>query len=79
MISPPFGERTFTTVKVGLLINTLADEDQDEVVDVWVEHLAITLTGYVPRDAQDFEALFVPTESHPEVVPSPQSKRYCTE
>jgi hypothetical protein len=61
------------------VIVILADDDQDDVVDVWVEHLAIALTEYVPGDAQDFEALFVPTESHPEVVPSPQSKRYCTE
>jgi hypothetical protein len=79
MISPPFGERTFTTVKLGLLIDILADDDQDEVVDVWVEHLAIAFTEYVPGDAQDFEALFVPTGSQPEVVPSPQPKRYCTE
>jgi hypothetical protein len=57
----------------------LAGDDQDEVLDVWVEHLAIAFTKYVPGDAQDFGALFVPTESHPEVVPSPQSKRYCTE
>jgi len=79
MISPPFGDRTFTTAKPASLINILAGDDQDEVVDMWVEHLAIVLTEYVPEEAQDFEALFVPTESHPEVVPSPQSKRYCTE
>ena len=79
MVSPPFGARTFTAVKVGLLIVILAVDDQDEVLDVSVEHLAIAFTEYVPGDAQDFEALFVPTESHPEVVPSPQSKRYCTE
>ena len=79
MVSPPFGERIFTTVKLGLLIDMLADDDQDEVVGVSVEHLAIALILYVPGEAQDFEALFVSTESHPEVVPSPQSKRYCTE
>jgi hypothetical protein len=44
MISPPFGERTFTAVNVGLLIVILADDDQDEVLDVWVEHLAIAFT-----------------------------------
>jgi hypothetical protein len=44
MISPPFGERTFTAVKLGLVIVILADDDQDEVVDVWVEHLAIAFT-----------------------------------
>jgi hypothetical protein len=79
MVSPPFGERTLTTVKLGVLMVMLAGDDQDEVVDMWVEHRAIALTEYIPGDAQDFEALVVPTESHPEVVPSPQSKRYCTE
>jgi len=44
MISPPFGERTFTTVNPGLLMDMLTDDDQDEVVDVWVEHLAIAFT-----------------------------------
>jgi hypothetical protein len=44
MISPPFGERTFTAVNAGLLMVMLADDDQDEVLDVWVEHLAIAFT-----------------------------------
>jgi hypothetical protein len=78
-VSPPFGERTFTAVKVGLLRVILVGVDQEEVLEVSVEHLAIAFTEYVPGEAQDFEALWVPTESHPEVVPSPQSKRYCTE
>jgi len=44
MTSPPFGERTFTAVNVGLLMVILLDDDQDEVLDVWVEHLAIAFT-----------------------------------
>jgi hypothetical protein len=79
MISPPFGERTFTSVNPASLMNMPAGDDQGEVVDMWVEHLAIALTEYLPEVAQDFEALVVPTGSHPDVVPSPQSKRYCTE
>jgi hypothetical protein len=79
MISPPFGERTFTTVNPVSLTDILAGDDQDEVVDMWGEHLAIALTEYVPGDAQDFEALVVPTGSHPDVVPSPQSKKYWIE
>jgi hypothetical protein len=61
------------------LIDILAADDQEEVVDRWVEHLAMAFTEYVPGDAQDFEALVVPTGSHPEVVPSPQSKEYWIE
>jgi hypothetical protein len=53
--------------------------DQEEVVDRWAEHLAMAFTEYVPGAAQDFEALVVPTASHPEWVPSPQSKKYWTE
>jgi hypothetical protein len=61
------------------LIDTLVANDQEEVVDRWAEHLAMAFTEYVPGAAQDFEALVVPTASHPEWVPSPQSKKYWTE
>ena len=50
--------------------------DQLETAEVCVTHRAMTLTEYVPAVDQLFEALVVPTDSQPEVEPSPQSKRY---
>jgi hypothetical protein len=40
-------------------------------------HRACALTVYVPTEDHDFEALA--EDDQPELVPSPQSKRYCKE
>ena len=50
--------------------------DQPETVEVWVAQRAFAFTEYVPADVQLFEADVCPTGSHPESVPSFQSKRY---
>jgi hypothetical protein len=50
--------------------------DQSEVTLVWMEHLALAFTVYVPGFAQVFPTLKTPTDNHPEFVPSPQSNWY---
>ncbi len=60
-------------------IVTVKGLDQGETTDIWLAHLACAVTLYIPEMDQLFEALVCPTASHPEFVPSPQSKRYCTE
>ena len=58
-------------------IITLKGLDQDETIEVWVEHLACALTSKLPAVVHVFEALGA--DSHPESVPSPQLKRYWIE
>ena len=50
--------------------------DQLDTTDVWVAHLACAFTAHVPAEDQLFVAVVVPAGSHPEFVPSPQSKKY---
>ena len=74
----PLGVEGVETVSVTEIV-TESVPDQEETTELWEAHLALVFTEYVPAEAQDFEALVVPTESQPELVPSPQSKKYCTE
>ena len=60
----------------GHTIVTVMGLDQEDVTEVWAEHLACVLTWKVPAEPHAFDARVVPGESHPECVPSPQSKRY---
>ena len=60
----------------GIVTSTVKELDQGETTDVCVAHLAWVLTWNVPDEAQALEALVVPAASHPEFVPSPQSKKY---
>ena len=74
----PDGVEGAETVSVGEMVTERA-EDHADSTEAWVAHRALALTEYVPAEAQLLEALVVPTDNHPEVVPSPQSRRYCTE
>jgi len=62
----------------GRKILTERPGDQLDTTEVSWVHLARAFTLYVPAEAQDLEALVWPTGSQPELVPSPQSKKYWT-
>ena len=57
-------------------ILTVREVDQADTIEVYMASLAITLTKKVPPVVQVLEAL-VP-DCQPELVPSPQSKKYWT-
>ena len=50
--------------------------DQLETTDVWLAHLACAFTAHAPALLQLLAAEVVPAGNHPELVPSPQSKKY---
>jgi hypothetical protein len=60
-------------------IETVKAGDQDEIIDECCEHRALTLIEKLPLDVHECERLIVPTGSHSELVPSPQSKKYWIE
>jgi len=60
----------------GIVTSTVKELDQGERTDVCVAHLACVLTWNFPDEVQALEAVVVPAASHPEFVPSPQSKKY---
>jgi hypothetical protein len=52
--------------------------EKADTTAVLVALRACAFTGYVPTADHVFDAFVVPTGSHPELVPSPQSNKYCT-
>jgi hypothetical protein len=67
------------TVGTGSEIETPSAEDTGEVTEVFTDERACAVTLNDPVAVQVCEADVAPVASHPELVPSPQLNRYCTE
>jgi hypothetical protein len=67
------GVETDSAAGGNVLMVTVIPADQSEITSVWMAHLALAFTAYVPGFNQVFPTLITPKDNHPEFVPSPQS------